>query len=177
MNDLSWRLLVWGFNNYGMREMTSLCEIYNSATCIVNTPKDRLKAKWTQIHYNNIWLHNDYGPTWNSQLERHQTSNRCGKPKVLEPNILTSCNSCAIKRTNINKRPKGPHIMHLSTMWNLFEESARAAIFVYHKSAYFCWRLIFSDFAGEQDSQKYFSKKLIYFKNQWVTCKQNSLVK
>ena len=30
--------------------------------------------------------------------------------------------------TKMNKRPKGPHIMHLSTMCNLFEESARAAI-------------------------------------------------
>ena len=27
----------------------------------------------------------------------------------------------------------------------------------YRKSAYFCCRLIFSDFTGEQDSQKYFS--------------------
>ena len=27
----------------------------------------------------------------------------------------------------------------------------------YRKSAYFCCRLIFSDFADEQDSQKYFS--------------------
>ena len=27
-----------------------------------------------------------------------------------------------------NKRPKGPHIVHLSTMCHLFEESARAAI-------------------------------------------------
>ena len=32
---------------------------------------------------------------------------------------------------NINKRPKGPHIVHLSTMCNLFEESAKADIFVY----------------------------------------------
>ena len=30
-----------------------------------------------------------------------------------------------------NKRPKGPHIVHLSTMCNLFEESAKADIFVY----------------------------------------------
>ena len=29
-----------------------------------------------------------------------------------------------------NKRPKGPHIVHLSTMCHLFEESARATIFV-----------------------------------------------
>ena len=29
-----------------------------------------------------------------------------------------------------NKRPKGPHIVHLSTMCNLFEESAKADIFV-----------------------------------------------
>ena len=28
----------------------------------------------------------------------------------------------------MNKRPKGPHIVHLSTMCNLYEESARAAI-------------------------------------------------
>ena len=31
----------------------------------------------------------------------------------------------------VNKRPKGPQIVHLSTMYHLFEESARAAIFVY----------------------------------------------
>ena len=31
-----------------------------------------------------------------------------------------------------NKRPKGPHIVHLSTMCHLFEESAKADIFV-------CW--------------------------------------
>ena len=30
-----------------------------------------------------------------------------------------------------NKRPKGPHIVHLSTMCHLFDRSARAAIFVY----------------------------------------------
>ena len=30
-----------------------------------------------------------------------------------------------------NKRPKGPHIVHLSTMCHLFNRSARAAIFVY----------------------------------------------
>ena len=30
-----------------------------------------------------------------------------------------------------NKRPKGPHIVHLSTMCHLFEESAKADIFVY----------------------------------------------
>ena len=30
-----------------------------------------------------------------------------------------------------NKRPKGPHIVHPSTMCHLFEESARAAVFVY----------------------------------------------
>ena len=32
---------------------------------------------------------------------------------------------------NLNKRPKGPHIVHLSTMCHLFEESAKADIFVY----------------------------------------------
>ena len=31
----------------------------------------------------------------------------------------------------INKRPKGPHTVHLSTMWNLFDRSARAVIFIY----------------------------------------------
>ena len=31
---------------------------------------------------------------------------------------------------NSNKRPKGPHIMHLSTMCHLFDRSARTAIFV-----------------------------------------------
>ena len=30
-----------------------------------------------------------------------------------------------------NKRPKGPHIVHLSTMCQLFDRSARAEIFVY----------------------------------------------
>ena len=30
-----------------------------------------------------------------------------------------------------NKRPKGPHIVHLSTMCHLFEESAKEDIFVY----------------------------------------------
>ena len=30
-----------------------------------------------------------------------------------------------------NKRPKGPHIVHLSTMCHLFEESVKADIFVY----------------------------------------------
>ena len=30
-----------------------------------------------------------------------------------------------------NKRPKGPHIVHLSTMCHLFDRSARAEIFVY----------------------------------------------
>ena len=30
-----------------------------------------------------------------------------------------------------NKRPKGPHIVHLSTMCHLFEESAKAEIFVH----------------------------------------------
>ena len=30
-----------------------------------------------------------------------------------------------------DKRPKGPHIVHLSTMCHLFEESAKADIFVY----------------------------------------------
>ena len=30
-----------------------------------------------------------------------------------------------------NKRPKGPHIVHMSTIWHLFKESARAANFVY----------------------------------------------
>ena len=30
-----------------------------------------------------------------------------------------------------NKRPKGPHIVHLSTMCHLFEELAKADIFVY----------------------------------------------
>ena len=32
---------------------------------------------------------------------------------------------------SINKRPKWPHIVHLSTMCHLFEESAKADIFVY----------------------------------------------
>ena len=32
---------------------------------------------------------------------------------------------------NDNKRPKGPHIMHLSTMCHLFDEFTRTAIFVY----------------------------------------------
>ena len=32
---------------------------------------------------------------------------------------------------NQYKRPKGPHIVHLSTMCHLFEESAKADIFVY----------------------------------------------
>ena len=31
----------------------------------------------------------------------------------------------------INKRPKGPHIVHLSTMCHLFEESAKVDIFVH----------------------------------------------
>ena len=31
----------------------------------------------------------------------------------------------------INKRPKGPHIVHLSTMCRLFDRSARTEIFVY----------------------------------------------
>ena len=31
----------------------------------------------------------------------------------------------------INKRPKGPHIVHLSTMCHLFDRSARAVIFIY----------------------------------------------
>ena len=30
-----------------------------------------------------------------------------------------------------NKRPKGPHIVHLSTMWHIFDRSARADISVY----------------------------------------------
>ena len=30
-----------------------------------------------------------------------------------------------------DKRPKGPHIVHLSTMCHLFEKSAKADIFVY----------------------------------------------
>ena len=30
-----------------------------------------------------------------------------------------------------NKRPKGPHIVHLSTIGHLFDRSARAEIFVY----------------------------------------------
>ena len=34
-----------------------------------------------------------------------------------------------IRRT-ANKRPKGPHILHLSTMCQLLEESAKADIFV-----------------------------------------------
>ena len=45
-----------------------------------------------------------------------------------------------------NKRPKGPHIVHLSTMCHIFDRSARAAIFVYssawkHKLG--CWDLAF----------------------------------
>ena len=31
---------------------------------------------------------------------------------------------------SINKRPKGPHIVHLSTICHLFEESAKANIFI-----------------------------------------------
>ena len=31
----------------------------------------------------------------------------------------------------VNKRPKGPHIVHLSTMCHLYEESAKMDIFVY----------------------------------------------
>ena len=31
----------------------------------------------------------------------------------------------------LNKRPKGPHIVHLSTICHLFEESAKADIFDY----------------------------------------------
>ena len=30
-------------------------------------------------------------------------------------------------------------------------------LYIYHKSGYFCCRLFFSDFAGQLDSQKYFS--------------------
>ena len=33
--------------------------------------------------------------------------------------------------TYINKRPKGPHIVHLSTMCHLFDRLARAVIFIY----------------------------------------------
>ena len=43
------------------------------------------------------------------------------------------CLADATKKCRIicNKRPKGPHIVHLSTMCNLFDRSARAEIFVY----------------------------------------------
>ena len=34
-----------------------------------------------------------------------------------------------VSTQSVNKRPKGPHIVHPSTMCHLFEESARAAIF------------------------------------------------
>ena len=45
------------------------------------------------------------------------------------PPPLTQFWKNKIRKTN--KRPKGPHIVHLSTMCHLFEKSAKAYIFVY----------------------------------------------
>ena len=45
--------------------------------------------------------------------------------------MILLVNITKIRLSRINKRPKGPHIVHLSTMCHLFDRSARAAIFVY----------------------------------------------
>ena len=47
----------------------------------------------------------------------------------------------------------------------IIEKSTNRNDILYRKSAYFCYRLIFSDFAGEQDSQKYFPKNKSILKN------------
>ena len=44
-------------------------------------------------------------------------------------NKIGPCPGCCrtLEHFWVNKRPKGPHIVHLSTICHLFEESARAA--------------------------------------------------
>ena len=41
--------------------------------------------------------------------------------------FLSSKGNFCEQRLIMNKRPKGPHIVHLSTMCHLFKESTRAA--------------------------------------------------
>ena len=47
-------------------------------------------------------------------------------------------------------------LAHIFTYSNVVEYSNNNNM-PYRKSGYFCCRLIFSDFAGQLDSQKYFS--------------------
>ena len=50
---------------------------------------------------------------------------------IRELNIYLQIIEEIFKYLNVNKRPKGPHIVYLSTMCHLFDRSARAEIFVY----------------------------------------------
>ena len=71
---------------------------------------------------------------------------------------------CTLKSYRlINKRPKGPHIVHLSTMCHLFEESAREAIFVFWsawktqtwwKTLRSCFLSSFVEFRSEVSEEK-----------------------
>ena len=62
-----------------------------------------------------------------------------------------------------NKRPKGPHIVHLSSMFHLFDGSARMAIFVYwsarktqssKKTLGFCFLSSFIEFHSVVSEEK-----------------------
>ena len=46
-------------------------------------------------------------------------------------NILSISKECINRLDKINKRPKGPHIVHLSTMCHLFDRTTKTAIFVW----------------------------------------------
>ena len=45
-------------------------------------------------------------------------------------NILSIRKECNKRHDKINKRPKGPHIVQLSTMCHLFDRTTKTAIFV-----------------------------------------------
>ena len=68
---------------------------------------------------------------------------------------IRQCNPHKNIYWQINKRPKGPHIVHLSTISHLFQESAKADILVeeveFLLPVKFCW-IPFSGFRGEVEN-------------------------
>ena len=76
----------------------------------------------------------------------------------------------------LNKRPKGPHKVHLSTMCYLFDGSARVTIFVYwsakkRKLGRGCWDLASCQLSLKSNNLSQWETKtaILFFRSAWKT--------
>ena len=65
-------------------------------------------------------------------------------------------NSVSVK-ADMNGQIPDQGMNHVSVKADMNGQIPDQGLYIYRKSGYFCCRLIFSDFAGQIDSQKYFS--------------------